>query len=238
MMIVDSHCHVHEYDEKEIQEFRGIRIVGVSLDIESSVKTLELAKKFDNIDPFAGFHPWYLHKTINRFEELRELIMSGSFAGIGEVGVDARFARSPIKEQMRVFTQICQLSVEVNLPLNVHALGEWGNVISICNRLGVRSMLLHWYTGPVELLRVIEDSGYFISINPTVVIQQRQMRILDKASPEILLTESDGPYRYRELSLSPSEIHGLIKTIAKVKGVDEEYMVTQIYKNYLRFLRG
>jgi TatD DNase family protein len=236
LMLIDSHCHIHEYEDNEIRGFKDIKIVGVSLDIESSQRTLELSRKFDNIDPFLGFHPWHLHKSLNRFEEFRALAESRQFMGLGEVGVDARFARSSLKEQLRIFDEVCKLAAELDLPLNVHALGEWRNIIRICNRAGVRSLLLHWYTGPIELLGEIESSGYFVSINPTVVIHEKQIKVLDKASPEIILTESDGPYRYRELNLSPASLEGVIGVISKVKGIEVEEVKRLIYRNYTRFI--
>lgn len=236
VILVDAHCHVHEYGDDEIKGFGNIRIAGVAMDLESSGATLELAKRFRNIDPFVGLHPWNLHKNLDELERIKSLAVSGGASGLGEVGVDSRFARAPLKEQLKVFSEICELAADKGLPLNVHALGGWDSVVKTCIRIGVKSLLLHWYTGPLELLKEIRDAGYFISINPAVTIQAKHMQILREADMEIILTESDGPYNYRGLELTPRSLPGLLNTIASVKGLTVAEASSQIYENYLRFL--
>lgn len=236
LTLIDAHCHINEYSEDEIRSFGNIRITGVSMDLESSKINLELAKKFENIDPFVGLHPWNLHKNFDEIDEISKLIISGGVAGIGEVGVDARFAKAPMKEQLRIFSEMCGLAVEYKLPLNVHALGGWAEVVKTGVRLGVESLLLHWYTGPIELLKEIREAGYFISINPAIAIQQRHMQILRDADIDIILTESDGPYTYRGLNLSPKSLPSLLQTIAEVKGLKVQEAADIIRENYLRFL--
>ncbi|MCS7146336.1 MAG: TatD family hydrolase [Nitrososphaerota archaeon] len=238
VQLVDAHCHVHEYDEEEIRSFGNIRIAGVAMDLESSGVTLELAKKFGNIDPFVGLHPWNLHKNVDKLEQIKTLAVTSGVAGLGEVGVDVRFAKASFKEQLNIFKEICGLAVEHGLPLNVHALGGWDDVLNICVRLGVKSLLLHWYTGPVGLLKVIRDAGYFISINPAIVIQQKQMQILREADINVILTESDGPYSYRGLNLSPRSLPNLVQLISEVKNLTLEETSRIIYDNYLRFLQA
>jgi TatD DNase family protein len=235
-VLVDAHCHVHEYSDEEIKSFGKIRIAGVAMDLESSGATLELAKRFRNIDPFVGLHPWNLHKNFDELENIKRLAVSGGASGLGEVGVDLRFAKASFKEQLKVFTEICELAAENGLPLNVHALGGWDSVVKTCIKLGVKSLLLHWYTGPPELLKEIKDASYFISINPAVTIQPRHMQILREADMDIILTESDGPYNYRGIELTPKSLPGLINTIASVKGLTVAEVSSQIYENYLRFL--
>ncbi len=236
VVLVDAHCHVHEYSDEEIKSFGNIRIAGVAMDYESSGATLELAKRFRNIDPFVGLHPWNLHKNLDELENIKRLAVSCGASGLGEVGVDLRFARAPFKEQLKVFSEICELAVENGLPLNVHALGGWDSVVKTCIKLGVKSLLLHWYTGPLELLKEIRDASYFISINPAVTIQQKHMHILREADMDIILTESDGPYNYRGVELTPKSLPGLLNTIASVKRLTVAEASRLIYENYLRFL--
>jgi len=234
--LVDAHCHVHGYSMDEIRGFRNIRIAGVAMDLESSSSTLELARKVNNIDAFVGIHPWNLDKDSCVLDEVKKLAISGAAVGLGEVGVDGRFARAPFKEQLKIFTDICHFAVDRSLPLNVHALGGWSEVVKTSIRIGVKSLLLHWYTGPIELLNEIKNAGYYISINPAVIIQERHMNVLKEADIDIILTESDGPYSYRGLSLSPRSLPKLLRLIADVKGLSLEEAATIIYGNYLRFI--
>ncbi|MEM2197764.1 MAG: TatD family hydrolase [Nitrososphaerota archaeon] len=238
VVLVDAHCHVSEYSVEEIRSFGNIRIAGVAMDLESSKATLELSRQSKNIDPFIGLHPWNLHKKNGELKGIKELAVHGGVAGLGEVGVDLRYARAPLKEQLKIFNELCELATERGYPLNVHALGAWEDVVKSCIRVGVKSLLLHWYTGPIELLKDIKDANYFISINPSVIIQQKHMKILQEADMDIILTESDGPYSYRGLNLSPKSLGNLLKTIASVKKLSVEEASEIVYANYLRFLRA
>ena len=53
--LFDVHCHLYEF--KNLEEFVGIKIVAVSDDLESSIKTIKICKKTEWI-PAVGIHPW------------------------------------------------------------------------------------------------------------------------------------------------------------------------------------
>jgi len=48
MTYYDAHCHLHEYSDNDIKDFldNDLVIVGVSDDLESTVRTLKLREKF------------------------------------------------------------------------------------------------------------------------------------------------------------------------------------------------
>jgi TatD DNase family protein len=97
-------------------------------------------------------------------------------------------------------------------------------------------VLFHWYTGPEPLLKEIKDHAYFISINPTVTIQEKQRKIIEKASEEILLTESDGPYVYRSMRLDSTMILQTLEVISEIKKISIEEISQIISNNYERYM--
>ena len=55
-MLVDAHCHAHAFSDGELRRFSEIRIIAVSEDLESSRRTINLSRRFNNITPFIGIH--------------------------------------------------------------------------------------------------------------------------------------------------------------------------------------
>ncbi|MCD6126736.1 MAG: TatD family hydrolase [Thaumarchaeota archaeon] len=235
-MLVDAHCHAHAFSDMELKEFSKIKIIAVSEDIESSRKTIDLSKRFDNIIPFIGIHPWNLESMSAR--ELKGVLRSlklGEAMGIGEVGVDGRIKKS-VQKQIEVFKLFCEVSAELGLPMNIHALNAWDKVFEIMLKMDVRRALFHWYTGPIKLLKDIGEAGYYISINPAVRIQPKHRRILESAELDMIITESDGPYNYRGLRLKPTMISDLMEFISNIKDVDRISLEKIIERNFERLL--
>ena len=235
-MLVDAHCHAHAFSDMELKEFSKIKIIAVSEDVESSGKTIDLSRRFDNIIPFIGIHPWNLESTSAReLEEVLRSLKLGEAMGIGEVGVDGRIKKN-VRKQIEVFKLFCEVSAELDLPMNIHALGAWDEVFEIMLKMDVRRALFHWYTGPIRLLKDIGEAGYYISINPAVKIQPKHRRILENAELDMIITESDGPYNYRGLKLKPAMISDLIEFISNIKDVDRISLEKIIERNFERLL--
>ena len=235
-MLVDAHCHAHAFSDMELKEFSKIKIIAVSEDVESSGKTIDLSRRFDNIIPFIGIHPWNLESTSAReLEEVLRSLKLGEAMGIGEVGVDGRIKKN-VRKQIEVFKLFCEVSAELGLPMNIHALGAWDEVFEVMLKMDVRRALFHWYTGPIRLLKDIGEAGYYISINPAVKIQPKHRRILENAELDMIITESDGPYNYRGLKLKPTMISDLIEFISNIKDVDRISLEKIIERNFERLL--
>ena len=235
-MLVDAHCHAHAFSDGELRRFSEIRIIAVSEDLESSRRTIDLSKRFNNIIPFIGVHPWSLESiSTKELEETLRLLRLGEATGIGEVGIDGRIRRN-VRRQVEVFKLFCEISAELDLPMNIHALDAWADVFEIALKMDIRRALFHWYTGPMKLLRDIGEAGYYISINPAVRIQPKHRRVLEHAELDMIITESDGPYNYRGLRLKPTMIGDLMDFISNVKGVDKASLEKIIERNFERFL--
>lgn len=235
---VDAHCHLHEYSDEEAERLAGeYVIVAVSDDAESSLRTVELSSRLPVL-PCVGIHPWEAAEASEEdVRTVEELVGSGKVACIGEVGLDKKFVPQTFDKQLEVFERMVELAVEYSLPMNLHAAGAWREVFDAVTRAGVDRALFHWYSGPLDLLREIVEEGYMISINPSVRFQRKHRRALEEAPLESLLTESDGPYRYRGLELGPRMVPEVVAAIAEVKNVDPEEVARVVEANLSRFLR-
>ncbi len=239
MKYIDMHNHGHELDEEIILEFKyDYILVIVSDDLETSYKTIELSKKYDFIKPCIGIHPWNIGEAaIGDLEKITEIIDKEDIRCLGEVGLDTRFVAKTIDKQRMFFKKFLELAREYNLLLNLHTAGTWREVLDLLIRYDIDKAYFHWYTGPINLLDEITDKGYYIGANPAWKIQAKHRRILEYAPLDIILTESDAPYRYRGLEMSPELVKDTIKFLAEAKDISISNVRASIYRNYLRLYR-
>ena len=222
MQYYDAHCH-YSYLKKHYDNFV---IAAVSMDKDSSIDTLRL--KSDKVLAGVGIHPWRVHEE--KLESVLPLIDKADF--IGEVGLDYRFAKAPKELQIEYFKFFAEKALETNKLINVHALDAWRDAFEILNKLGVKRAIFHWYSGPEDLLKDIEGAGYFVTVNPSITFQQKHRRVIEKASLDIIITESDGGYEYRGKLLEPTDIVNVIPMLAKLKGVSEEEFLKKVEENF------
>ncbi|WP_338601843.1 TatD family hydrolase [Sulfolobus tengchongensis] len=218
----DAHCH-YSYLKKR---YDGFLIAAVSMDYNSSLDTLSL--RDNNILVGVGIHPWRVHEE--KLDSVLPLISKADF--IGEVGLDYRLAKAPKELQIKYFEE--QIKAGEGKLINVHALDAWEDAFRILIKNDVKKAILHWYTGPKELLKDIEGAGYFISINPSVSFQKKHQEILRNSSLRILLTESDGGYEYRGRLLEPTEIPNAISFMSRYLNIDENELSRIIRENFYK----
>lgn len=236
---VDAHCHLHEYDDERVEKLaRSYVIVAVSDDAASSLRTVELASRFE-LYPCVGIHPWEVGEASREdMEVIKRLVSEGKAACIGEVGLDRMFVPQTFSKQLEFFEEMVRLAVEYSLPMNLHTAGAWREAFEIVTKAGVEKAIFHWYTGPLDLLRDIVEAGYLISVNPSVKFQRKHQRVVKEAPLHSLVTESDGPYKYRGVELGPPMIPSTIAFIAEVKNLSVRDVAMQVSENLMRFFRG
>jgi len=234
MALTDAHCHLYEFSESDIAAYaKSFLIAAVSDDLESSRKTLLIAKRFRSVIPCIGVHPWEVGETpISHLAEIAKLIDSHDVHCLGEIGLDKKFSSSTISRQRLFFHEFLRLAKEYQLAVNVHALGAWSEVLSLLRKYDISRAVIHWYTGPLILIDEIVELGYYISINPSCMIQKRHRRVVEYLDLRFMLTESDGPYNYRGLNLSPQMIGDVVKLIAELKNLDRNTVEEAIYRNF------
>lgn len=217
---VDMHCHCHELDKHLIEKYvsSGFLIVCVSDDPSSSKYTTELYKTQTGIVPCLGIHPWEAHKYSKRdAEQLVEEAINNNIICLGEVGLDKKFYPHTYSKQLEIFNVFVKSAKEYDLVLNIHAAGAWRDVYELLIRNDIKRAFFHWYTGPRDLLDILVTSGYYIGANPAWKIQEKHKRILEYTPLENIITESDAPYNYRGLDMTPELVKETIEFVASIK---------------------
>ncbi|MGC9209871.1 MAG: TatD family hydrolase [Acidilobus sp.] len=240
----DIHCHLAEFSDEEVERMLaampGLKIVAVSEDLKSFDRTLDLSQRFrGRVIACAGFHPWSIRDhPIDEAWQLLRLAQREGVQCIGEVGLDRKFLpEETFGTQRRIFQAFAEAARDLDALLNIHSPGAWREALSLVTEIGVRRAVFHWYTGPLDLIGQIAGRGYFISVNAAAKVQGKSIEVAKAAPLEAIVLESDGPYEYHGLRLTPLMIPDLVKLVAQVKQIDHETAMRAFAHNSERALK-
>ncbi len=160
----------------------------------------------DNIKPCYGLLPQdavQLYKTHNgvdkEIETLRALLSANATAGIGEIGVDYRYAKHiPMNRQFDMCQEFLYCAQQYRRPAILHVVGSDGSMVAFLKRMKLSIPLLwHGFLGSMETARELYSLGCTISIAPSI---WRNGTKLQSRLPLLnipMLLETDYPYHYR-----------------------------------------
>jgi TatD DNase family protein len=239
-MIVDAHVHCAELENIENYANNSeFVLVCVADNPQSSYDVIKLSENYKNIFPCVGVHPWVIHEySISNIESLLEdAVKNHNIKCLGEVGLDKRFKPYTFYKQLEAFSLFIKYAKEYDLVVNLHAADAWRDVFELIYRNNVNRAYFHWYTGPLDLLRQIEDVGFYVGFNPAWQLQEKHRAIVNQARLESLITESDAPYNYRGLTMTPDLIKKSIEYISNVKNISICEVEKTIYSNFRKLFK-
>lgn len=115
-----------------------------------------------------GIHPWHAGQgdTAALLDDIRAKARDPRVVAVGECGLDARRGPS-MAEQLPVFEAQVRLSEELSLPLVIHCVGCWGQLLDVRRRLRPRQpWIVHGFRGNAILAVDLWRHGIFLSLGP------------------------------------------------------------------------
>jgi len=251
-LLVDAHAHL---DEPGLEDFvevlcnTGTQIVVVSnsVNLDSSIKNLELCNRSDKIWSFVGIHPDVVRpknygKSVTP-EILDEMIegvrkIAGRSSGIGEIGLDPKYGFE--KEQERLFHGMLSICEKTTLPSSIHNRNSVAKILDILSTFALKgSVLLHWFAGTEEELKKIQDRGFYVSFGQSILTSKRMQGLVDKTSIDFLLPETDAPTPFAGLNNSigtPFLIASVVFEICFIKKISFEELQEKMEKTLWNYL--
>jgi len=175
-----------------------IRACCVSVDLQSSKKTLEVSKKSSLILPFIGIHPE--KASSNDLESVVNLIEENSkyISGIGEIGLDKTYVSDEIgfKNQELVFHKMLSLAEKLKKPISIHSRATLEEILTILPSYSISGILLHWFAGNKKQLETVMEREYFVSYGPAMLYAKDKQVLLSETRTERILVETDGPVKF------------------------------------------
>ena len=247
MKIIDTHAHLcdssFDGDLKEVLDRAAgsgvCGVVTVGEDLSDAKKNLQLSEKYSMIRPAAGLYPDNLDQ--NRAEDMICWIRENRSRlwAIGEVGLDFWIAKEICDRELQsnIFSMFIDLSIELDLPLNVHSRSAGRHAIEILISRGAKRVQLHAFDGKFGKAMAAVDAGFLFSVPPSVVRSHQKQKLVKNLPLSCLMVESDSPVLGPDPveRNEPANCRISIETIARLKGVPVQTVAEEVFNNTCRF---
>jgi len=223
MMLIDTHCHIHESDYPlPIDEviFRAAeagvgQYVCVGTDAVSSRDAVGFAEDHDETFAAIGVHP---HETKDGYDVVAQLAgTSDKIIAVGEIGLDYFYTHSPREVQMEALEAQIKIALAHDLPMIFHVREAFDDFWPIFDKFpGIRGEL-HSFTDSKENLDKAIERGLYIGVNgiSTFTKDEVQRATFDSIPLDRLLLETDAPF------LTPAPFRGKVNQPAFVRNIAE-----------------
>ena len=130
---------------------------------------------------------------VKEYSKFRQYIDETSY--IGEVGLDfSREGFSTKDIQIKSFKFVLDCIRTKNKILSLHSRRAEKETLEMLIEKGIDNAIFHWYSGSLNVLRNIANSGFFFSINSAMIQSDNGRKIIAEIPKELILTETDFPY--------------------------------------------
>ena len=240
-MLIDAHAHLDHYDEPQEAlariESRRILTLANSMDPDSYERNLALAEGCPFVLPSFGIHPRRAAEHADHLAELRPLVERSPL--LGELGLDFHWVRDTgtYPHQIRVFEFLVREAAEHDKIVNLHTKGAEQRILDTLRTFGVTRAIIHWYSGPMDVLDEMIDEGYLFTVGVEVLYSQKIKAVARAVPSRQLLSETDNPGGNRWLVgevAPPDIIADVVGAVAELKGLPSEKMEALIQANFLR----
>jgi TatD DNase family protein len=245
--MIDTHAHLDfpEFAE-DFEQVRqravevGVKqIINIGVDLNSSYKAVEFAKRYPEMFAAVGFHPHDAKHYNDKAEaELRSLANNFKVVAIGEIGLDFYRDRSPREKQRQVFVSQIQLAKSLGLPMVVHIRNAYTEALDIlaAEQASEVGVVLHCFSGnQQEAFRAL-DLGCSLSFGGVLTFKNSRLPELVVDIPlESILLETDSPFLaphpYRGQRNQPALVQMVYLKLAEILGRDFDEIEAQIDQN-------
>jgi TatD DNase family protein len=247
--IIDSHCHL--YFEPYVNDIQGTineckkrnvnKLLSIGIDLETSKKNIEIAKKYNEIYCSIGIHP---NSTLSaKKEDLLEfnslINLSNKIIAIGETGLDY-YKDFDKNLQFYYFEQQIEIAKKFNLPIIIHTRDAEDDTYSIIKKYSDDNLkfIIHCFSGSMEFALKCVNLGCYISFSGNITFKNADniRRVCEKISIDKILIETDSPYLtpdpYRGKKNHPSNVFYVAKKISEVKKINFDIVAEVTSKNF------
>jgi TatD DNase family protein len=244
-MLIDAHTHVDHYGNGDLDvaldEIVRHRIftIGVAMDLPSYQRTREIARRCDLVLPTFGVHPWNAAKVAAHLDDLAAPIADSPM--LGEIGLDFHWVEDPVtypaqREVFEVFLAAAQAQGKI---VNLHTKGAEREVLTLLRRYDLRRAIVHWYSGPLDVLDDLIADGVLFTVGVEVMRSDRIREIARRIPADQLLTETDNPGGWEWLTGTkgtPALLKDVVHALAEVRGTADEAIAKTVQANFVRLI--
>src|ERR1051326_7623381 len=245
-MLIDAHAHLDKYGDllgRALQDIREQRIftVATAMDLPSYHESIRIAQQSELVLATFGIHPRRAPEYASRLAEIAKFIEQSP--AIGEIGLDFHWIEdtSQYAAQRTVLEYFLAAAREQKKFVNLHTKGGEKQIIDLLERYGVERAIIHWYSGPLDILRAMIQFGAYFTIGVEVMYSDAIRAIAKEIPDHLLLTETDNPGGLKWLKGTmgmPSDMSKVVREIAKVRSVSHDSLAGLVVDNFKRLIKG
>lgn len=246
-MLIDTHAHINMLSDidtsiKEAMENNVKKIIVPTASEDDFDDVINLCEKYENLYALIGVHPEDCEKfNDTTAKRMIELLKHKKVKGIGEIGLDYHYTKENIKEQKRCFITQLEIAKMFDKPICIHDRDAHKDVFDILDDMKSQKVLMHCFSGSVELMEEAIKRGYKIALGGVVTFKNAKTikQVASKAPLEDLMLETDCPFLtphpFRGEENSPKYIGLIAKEIAKIKNIPYDSIMNVTSKNAQEF---
>lgn len=244
-MIFNTHSHINDKLEQldelvnQCLEANVTHIACVGYDLDSSLRAIKASNMNSHVYAICGIQPGEVDKFDGNYEPFIELFDNDKCIAIGEIGLDYYYGKDNKEKQLEVFKQQLEIACNYKKPIAIHCRDAHEDTYNLLEKYHKKldGIILHCYTGSVEMMDRYLKLGAYISITGVVTFKNAKTikDVVINCPLERLLVETDDPYLtpvpYRGKENKPSYVEFVVQEIAMLKNLSYEEVASATFNN-------
>lgn len=176
-----------------------------------------------------GIHPWHLNATslaANIEELLTPYLVQSNCVAIGECGLD-KLMDSELSLQITIFEQHIQLAERYSLPLLIHCVKAFDELIQLRKKYPKGKWVLHGFSKKSELAKQLLQHDIALSFGINLLTKDYLQKVFQETPLNAVFLETDME--------SPKLISQLYALAAQLKSLPLETFEREMVRNNTSF---
>jgi TatD DNase family protein len=249
MILVDSHCHIHDpkycpdpkatLEKAAENDIKKIVVVGTSPRDNETARAF--AEKYKNVYYAAGFHPEELKGFGDSYEDIESLslkmdsdssVRPGKLVAIGEIGLEYHYPVAPREKQIRLLENMLCLAEKTELPVIFHVREAVPDFLGLVKNFPkIKKAVVHSFSDDQKSLeKILSETNFYIGVNGLATFADIPLPPLDR-----MLLETDAPFLtpvpFRGKINEPAYISAIADFVAHKLGATKETIAAATTKN-------
>ncbi len=248
-LLVDTHAHIDvdrfDEDREEMLARAGeaglLAIINMGDSIQSSARSVAMAKQYDMVYTGVGIHPEEARLMTQADEDmLAGWAQEAKVVAIGEIGLDYYWVKDEEqrKLQREIFIRQLDIARQLHLPVCVHDREAHGDTLAILKKEArdVRGVM-HCYSGSLEMAKELMKLDWFIGVDGPLTFKNaaKLPEIVQRLPLERILVETDCPYMapvpMRGKRNEPAYVYHVAAKLAELRQVSFDEVALQTTSN-------
>lgn len=264
-MFFDTHCHPYlsklksENDVLEsIQKQNNQYITSVWVDLETSKRCYEIAKKYDFAYASVWIHPcdiWKYKNLDETIKELEKLAKNNKVVAIWECWLD--YYRLPPKTeseksieeikslQKQFFIAQIELAKKLNLPVIIHNREAKDDILEILKSTDCKNFIMHCFSENLDFANACLDFAPKCMISFSWILTFNSAKDIQETASKIplknILIETDSPYLtptpFRWQENYPNYVQYVFEKLCILRNESREEVEKQVWDNSLKMFK-